>query len=60
MFFLFFVPPTPTSQNGQSPEGDTVQLLAVENSDCIEVQEWGSREGQRLHVGRVDLQAELP
>lgn len=57
MFSQFFVP-TPTSQNVQSPEGDTIQLLAVQNTGSIEVQESGSHEG--FHVGRVVLQAELP
>lgn len=49
--FPVLCPPTPTSQNGQSPEGDTVQLLAVQNTGYVEVQESGSREGQRLLCG---------
>lgn len=52
MLFRLFVPlPPPTSQNIHSQEGDTSRLLAVRNTGYIEVQESGSREGQRFSCG---------
>lgn len=53
LFWLFVMSPPPplTSQNIHSQEGDTIRLLAVQNTGYIEVQESGSCEGQRLSCG---------
>lgn len=51
MLFRLFVPTPHPSQNIHSQEGDIIRLLAVQNTGYIEVQESGSREGQRLSCG---------